>query len=65
MAHGDSSFLPTAKFMSLAWWDATSSDDEHYKPGLYLFSTQSLLGQAADHFCGRLHENVQIPPPQK
>lgn len=36
MAHGDSSFLPTVKFMSLAWWDATSSDDEHYKPGLYL-----------------------------
>jgi len=35
MADADSSFLATVKFVSLVWWDATSSDDERYKAWLY------------------------------
>lgn len=35
MANADCSFLPTVKSVSLAWWDATSSDDEHYKVWLH------------------------------
>lgn len=36
MADADSSFLPTVKFVSFTWWDATSSDDEHHKAWLCL-----------------------------